>query len=413
MSVRFPQVEFNIGKKSLSIPPNHITSFIFEDTIAMAGDAFTLEFFDPTWEILDSDLIPSMAASVDKQVSFRFGWGASEMSETHYGAVTEFTPGEINRSGVNVTLKGWDSISAKDGSQKKVEASYQGKISEVVNQIAVRNGWKADIEETIEVFELEGKDKGKQLKTWRQNAKTDLAFLNELAQRAKSSSKPGAYRVYFDSQLDPPVLHFHPDRASQYPIHREYEVGTSSLGEVISFSPTVEGAAVVALGASTTTLVYRDPNTRKLKEQNVAPETFPEGVALGSKSMIKGGVKVKQVVPPSSDAEAESRLGSYYEGLSWAVNKSSLEVVGDPYLLPGRLISVIVKTSTGKRYFTSGIYLIERVTHTITPGNYTSQLELIKNAYDVGDLPLAKGTSPATQGKSPGRVIRATREREN
>lgn len=396
MSVRFPQVDFYIGDRSLMVPANYLVSFTYEDTIAMNGDSWSLELFDKTWEILETDFIPSMASSADKQVKFRFGWGPERMSQFRYGVVTEFTPSEVTRAGIRVNVSGFDTVSGKDLSQERVEATYQGKISDVVQQIADKNGWKVEVEETVETSELEGRDGGKQPKVWRKNQKTDLAFLNELAQRAKSVSGQGSYRVYLDSQ-DESLLHFHPDRAVSEPLHRTYVVQTDNMGEVINFSPTIEGKSVVAMGGSTASVVYRDPTTRKLTEKTVSPEDPQEGVALGTKAMTKGGTKVKHVLPPVTEVEADSRVGAYYEALSWAVNKATLEVVGDPSLLPGRIISVIVKTSKNQKFFTSGLYLVEKVTHSLGVGTYTSQLDLIKNANDLGNLPTGKGTQQSGQ----------------
>ena len=227
---------------------------------------------------------------------------------------------------------------------------------------------------------------------WRKTNKTDLAFLNELAQKAKAAAGGGGYRVYLDSSKDPPVLHFHPDRGQNYPLHRDYVVQTDRMGTVLAFSPEIDGAALLSIGASQSALVYRDPNTRKLQETVATPSTATDGVALGTKTAVDGTIKVKQAIPPSSKAEAQSRLDSYYEKVSWSVSKATLEVVGDPFLEPGKLISVVVKTPNNEKYFVSGIYLIENVTHTINPGEFTSSLSLLKNAYDVGDQGVRKGT---------------------
>lgn len=389
---RFPQVEFFIGGKSLMVPPNHVTSFLYKDTIAMQGDAFTLEFVDPTWKVLDEDIIPSLRKNQSKPVSFRYGWGGERLSELRNGRMTEFIPSEITRGGIRIVMKGYDEGSASNSSQEKIEKLHEGNISDIVQEICTRNGWAADIEATKPIYELEGRTPGKKLKIWRQNAKTDLAFVNELAQRAKSASSAGAYRVFFDTETSPPTLHFHTERAQQFAIHREYVVQTDNLGEVLLFTPQVEGSAVVALGASNTSLVYKDPVTRRVEEKVATPSTFTEGVALGSRSAVEGGTTVRKVIPPATAEEAQARLDSFYEALSWAVSRATLEVLGDPGLKPGRLISVVVKTPQNQKYFISGIYLMETAVHNITPGNYVVTQDLIKNAFDVGDLPVAKGT---------------------
>jgi hypothetical protein len=93
------------------------------------------------------------------------------------------------------------------------------------------------------------------------------------------------------------------------------------------------------------------------------------------------------VFSPSVEAnELEVKANTHYTNMLNGSMRASLTVVGDPKLVAGRPIKVKVFTPDGDLYFTSGIYTVDTVDHSIAMGNYTSTMQLIRNSGDIGLL---------------------------
>lgn len=385
-----PQVEFIIGDKDFTIPPNFIESFTYTDTMANTGDAFEIQLFDPTWELLDSDLFRNFDET-RRKVQFRFGWGPDFMSKYQYGEILKITPGAVSRAGVKYTLTGADIISTRNSAgTPKV---YQGKISDVVKQICVENGWASDVTETDDVMELAGRDekgqvaKGQVKKTWQKGNMPNLAFVNYLAVRSISKAKPGNFYAWVDSSTSPPTLHFGPSTAHEKAIMGIYTFQTDRMGQVISFEPQVNAGTFTFGGLASTKVTTRDPSTRKVIEKEVTPTTFKASVATGKRAHVASGSSQGFHIPPVTEEEASARIGAYYDRLSLSAMEAQLTVIGDPTVLPNNYVRVELFTPAGKPYFTGGVYIVISVTHEISPGSYTTTLDLKRQAQDVGGTP--------------------------
>lgn len=393
----FPYLEIYIAGKPLHVPANYVMSFEYTDTITNSGDEFSLELFDPTWDLLESSLLPTLHHK--RQISFRWGYGADRMTKPRYGKIRSITPGAVTRVGARFTIKGLDEGSMTAVSKKP--KAYRGKISEIVVGIAKEEGWTSEVTETDDVLEANKRDKkGKFPKVWVRGKRTVLEFVNMLAQRARSGKTPGAFLAYFDSSVKPPVLHFHPAKGFQKPISRSYVVQTGRMGEVISFDPEVDAGAFTAAGLSEVKLLFQDPHTREQKEMGTSAPEFKDGVAVGKHPHVEGGVEVDYSLPPMTEEEMKARLMVFYDRLSNVAMTATLEVVGDPDLQPNSLVKVLLLTPRGIPYYTSGIYLCHTVTHKIQGGSYTCSLALNRNAVGVG---VKKGKQPLANAVSGGK----------
>ena len=59
--------------------------------------------------------------------------------------------------------------------------------------------------------------------------------------------------------------------------------------------------------------------------------------------------------------------------------EGTIVVVGDTSLKPEQNIEVIVLMPNGTPHYTSGVYRVNKVTHTITPGKFETKMELMSN----------------------------------
>jgi hypothetical protein len=383
-----PFVEIIIGAENLSIPPQFVTNFEYNDTAANTGDSWSFDVFDTTFGLLETLLAFNVQLAMKQRLKFRWGY-YQNMSDYRYGEILASEPGEITRAGVNVHVEGCDRGSAQPESQTKKTKTWRGPISKIAQEIAEHpdHAWAHDVETTGSILDKEERTTATKEKKFMQDNQTDLDFLNSLTDKAKSKSRPNAgdYKLFFDAAKDPPKMHFHPSRAVQEK-PRLYVVNTSRLGVVKSFSPEYQGDALYAEGKSAVMVTYRDKHTKEIITLERKAETF-EGAPVDAKYVpVETGHSSKLEVPSFTLEEAKAFLDTYYSRLSNLVMNATLTVEGDPTLQPDSYVDILVLTPTGKRYFTSGIYYVVEVKHTVAAGDYESEMTLVKNSLDTGDI---------------------------
>lgn len=374
---RSPILDITIGGRNITKDLGVVESFEYTDTVKATGDKFTLTLFDSTWTLLDSSLLRDALESGG--VKFTFGWVGQPLPPLRGGRIMTIEPGEISLSGIRYVLQGLDDISSENvGAQAKV--FKVDRVSDLVKEIAEENNWKLEIVETDKIpIAKEGKDTSN--KFARPSGMTDLSFLTFLASRAKSSKKTGRYITYVDYDRNgKQVLHFHPSTAPESEVSRTYTIIHDSMGEVISFSPVINTAVYTHSGIQNLEVGFRDPNTLSSKVVATKPTDFKGEVADEGRVLPPDGKPIQKFIPSVETTEAETKLASTYSRLSSSVLTASMQVMGDPHLKAGKRIKVIVKTPKGRDYFTSGIYRIEEIQHSVSSGTFTSTMKLQRNS---------------------------------
>jgi len=419
---RLAFVELRVDDKVFSVPPDLVTEFSYVEKNANGGNSFSLSLFDRTGDILE-DLLDKNVVSTSKikgAISFRWGFDG-EMSTFRHMTILSARPSTIDRGGIGFQIEGVDTATGKPEANVALSKTFKnikiidGKkvpnlISDIVKEIAKKHGWKTDVEPTACVEETNSREEtGKKPKIYQQDNKSDLQFLNELAVVARSAEKPtgGRYRVFFDdknvnlSTKEPqPVLHFHTTRAPEKKLIRLYEVQTDRLGDVRSYDPEIQDTALHAAGASAIKLVSRDRNKRKSKVVETSADTFKDSPSPNKFVGVKPGNKKKIFVPSMEEKEQTHFLANVYDIIQKQIVKAELTINGDPTMVPGRYVKVVVRTNTGKIFFTTRDYEIFEVEHKITPGDYETKMLLFTAGANQGDIP-SKQVKPSVVDRKP------------
>lgn len=397
---RFPKQRYNslsqvknIQEKILvdPIPPEHIISFSYEDTMSTAADKVIVELFDQNWSKIEDLIIQNLSS-----MEFRFGWTFGAKSPWRKVHIIKHTP-TFEMHGLRLEIEGFDeTVAANDEAREYgwAEERYKGNIAEIARTIADKNNWRYT-EETIintkQVLDEEG-----QPKIFVQKQMPDMTFLKEvLLNYAETPDGRGGFRCWLDADNETygrPTFYFKPPDYSKQVI-KEYIVYKSSTSDVIRFSPDLgDGSLQRSTGALNTRLVGIDPFKKQLydivvdnkqtTDNKILSDTFipdQEITTRGGAGWFERTVALREEIATSIARQ------NYFKRFQQFYN-AELEVVGDPTIKPGSTIAILILDTNNNPLYFSGKYFVHNVTHNINGGNYTSILKLWKNAMREGTL---------------------------
>ena len=179
-----------------------------------------------------------------------------------------------------------------------------------------------------------------------------------------------------------------------------FEIGTNKNFTVISFTPEVNGTAILTGGGGSVqgAAMNRRQNTlttgeRSLRSNPNQPTTGPLTVGSNGVFIIQGSSLTTE--------ELDRMAANLFAKAQNASVKANLEILGDPRIQIQKMCSVLYLTKFGQVHHTSGIWQITSVTHNIQGGTYTTSMELTRNGGTKGNTE-TNGTEIAGGGKARG-----------
>lgn len=375
-------VNINVGGMDFTpIPPQYLISFSYKRNYGDYGNTFNFSVYDE----VALDLEYAIMSAPDRYVEFSYGYSGGARSKTFIGYITNYHLEFRDGGAMGISVEGISKaiIEAKGIPKYKV---YEGKfIHEIVADVAKEEGWVAGrIEPTEKVKDKDSKGKEIHKKFIRQS-ETAMVFLNRLLLEAKSvKSKEGSYRIYFEDTVEGSILNFCTpnfgmETSKDY--HFMYDRGQN---EVINFSIDTEGTLFL-YGAATLGYSNLDSLSNDLVEASYNTQSNPDAQRVGSKTAIDPNMAKRYYVSPALTAnERDNRLNALWNKASQGMYGASLEVRGNPNLEVNSLVTVVLQNQRGQVHHTSGVYLVQGISDSISGGAYTSTLTLLKNSSNSG-----------------------------
>jgi hypothetical protein len=304
-------------------------------------------------------------------------------------------------------------------------------IAQIAQEIAWRSGLKPVIDATFDLLHtdlLEGTNQAQ--RTFVQTRSTDLAFLKHylLPNCVRAKDRRGGFTLYIkdalgddvsmDAVADSPTrepgweLHLHPRRYED-PAEFEFVYMRDQMSSVIDFTPELDIVTMLSLGAGEVGAPTTDQTTGMRTVPAASLLSDQDTVLMGRYAKLFGSGGWTRVGESNVWKPVSSRIGksvivpsrNFSQGRAQAKQRfiemfdqsivASMTVQGDPRLEPNKVARVLILKPDGDLHYTSGLYLMTEITHTISGGNYHCAIKLIKNAIDeiVGGDQLDSDTS--------------------
>jgi len=390
---RFPKESNNHGQEKVlidPIPPEHIVSFSYEDTMSTAADKVIVELFDQEWSKIEDLIIRNL-----NTIEFRFGWTFGVKSPWRRIHIIKHAP-TFEMHGLRLEIEGFDETVAANDEAKEYgwsEERYRGNIAEIVKAIADRNNWRytdETIVDTKQILDEEG-----QPKIFVQKQMPDMTFLTELLKYAETPDGRGGFQCWLDADNETygkPTFYFKPPDYSRQVV-KEYVVYKSSNTDVIRFSPDLgDGSLQRSTGALNTRLLGIDPFKKQLydvvvdNKETTVNKILSDAFIPDQEIKTRGGAgRFERIVAHREEVALSIARQNYFKRFQQFYN-AELEVVGDPTIKPGSTIAILALDTNNNPLYFSGKYFVHSVMHSISDGNYTSILKLWKNAMRQGTL---------------------------
>lgn len=379
----YAYVNFAIGEVELNkVPPNHILSFSYDRTTLDSANVFQISVIDTTALALEFQL-----AQGYQELKFSYGYTGGPSSKIYTGQLTDYKL-KFTTYGVQLDIEGVSSGLSTYGVTKS--ATYEHRmISDIVYDIAKEEGWKIGyIETTQEVFGADGKT----YKSFTRNNTNAVNFITtELTPYAKSAlTGASGYQLSFDDSTDPPTVNYHPPKvsnnnsSSENVNFYEFAYGTGGDSRVISFEPQFSGMSIAVQGASEVDVSTVDALRNEMFSITCNKDTNPNVPQTGAKTNVPNVASNTLLSSSLGYNEATNLAATMWFQQAGQSYGAILEIVGDPNLDPQSMCSVLIVNQDGLPHHSSGAYLITQITDSIEGGQYTTTLQLFRNALNVG-----------------------------
>jgi hypothetical protein len=396
----------------------------FSETIEMGtgeGSVGSFNMIDTRWDVLEDWMTKIAWGAENDQLMYRYGWrDASRINTKYYpwhaGLVSEWQVEYVPMLGTKIHMNIVD-LGAKLRIQGCKNDSYPATatIDVVLRAVFTAYGDKNLTYLVSPTTALVGQNN-----TMMGN--TPMAYVNMLIKLAGFVISP-----YIDSQSGTPIVYVGPDvmmnpcQASKTGIIPTYTWGRKSDSPALSFNVQMDAQQLIKQGVRSTATTYVDKTTKlpihllftqDTRERDpgsslVAPTpSVPDRYAIGS---------------PQNDVFTSTNMAKRSSDLySKQVYTANLTIIGDPTLYPLMYVGVVVlkdsqfaggarQINPGDIHRISGLFQIMSVQHTITPGSYTTSLELRRMGSAFGDVKTGKivylGLGDAEVGRSQVQVL--------
>ena len=241
-----------------------------------------------------------------------------------------------------------------------------------------------------------------------------LEFINNILVPDAISSETGSgnYRAWTESKNGKTFLNF---VTTEYQFKQDvsfnyiFNVGNDSgKSPVISFKPTYNIIPDVNGGTSSTINLSADI-LDKFTNEMFSFNYGKGGSTFNLTESVKkqtGSDQVKYFSGTGyTQKELERMAANLWLKYSSLSMKASMDILGDPNIRVGTMVSVLCIMPSGIPHLSSGVYLITGVTHNITGGTYTTSLEMLRNTIDVsvgsdGKIQFTVGSAKQVSGET-------------
>jgi hypothetical protein len=378
-----------------------------------------------------------------KSLSTSFGIDHVELRVETFSCILQGEGGEkeVNMSWGPETVCDWpEGRPNKEGTIVKGEPIPEGgriypklgmTASQILQELAWKNSYWPDIEPTLEILvedDLEGTEEVN--KIFNQARQSDLNFIkNTLLPLCVSKTNKSGYTIAFSDFAAP-------NQTSEMPSPKETEhvmsvrpiaIGAKAkfeyvfmrekMSSVISFSAAVVSPLVIPLGAQEMAAASVNQVTDEKGASVQSDITTAEKEIMDRMTFLFDGsqnanVWTKSMIKPFYNAR-EAWAVSYQRFISMFNRQMTgvLVIVGHPpgkeresFLegygpMAGDVIRVLNPKPNGMLHYSSGLYYIKEMTHTITSGSFTTTMQLWKNTIREPEFG-GEGTTPA-HGETP------------
>ena len=276
----YPHLQLHIGEpgagfRVTTVPPDFLQEYTYKSTF---GSLYYVDFkvVDPNFGDLEKQLI--LADTGQLPIYSRFGYldNAAQITGSWLKTRLINLAPRLSQSGMELTVNTQCFING--GNVETHFKTFEGKISDVVRQVADDMGVDAVIEETDddENLSLPIERGGPGPRQWGMANVTYLDFLRYLASRARSKSTRSDYQVRFEGSkgfravgaFRKPTLHFHtPDFQSGLKAVKEFTYLLGKSDQVLEFTPNYDGRLLGTIGAAGLVAREFDPVTKQFKQK--------------------------------------------------------------------------------------------------------------------------------------------------
>ena len=376
-------VKFIVGENDyMLMPPMHEVSFSYVRKPLNAANKFQLDLFDDTAIMVEYQLMKGY-----KEVNFQYGYVGGDVSPIYSGTITSY---DVDFSAVGAILHITGLSSSVGSFAKPTTKTYTNMtIDQIVKDIAKEEKW--EIGHIIACKPVADGDHAN--KTFTRNNQVAQKFItNELIPLAKSAETGDSnYVLNFSDKDGKTTVNFYPMiQASKFEkseTHQyEFTWGAGNKdSKVISFNPEYSGTLKLVTGGATVDAKTVDKIANEMFSVKHDNTTDKNRTVLDDKGAYDFKA-AKRVIGGSAYTQDEMKHIAAYMWYSQATYPvtASLSILGDPNIQAFDMIDMIMLNKDGIPHHSSGAYLIKEVTDDIQGGNFTTTLQMFRNAMKIG-----------------------------
>lgn len=391
LSPGMPYVRCAIGDEEVPIMAKHLLNMTHNLEVGNLG-GFNLSLFDPAFEVLEDAFTRSVEEDVP--VLIRYGWQDGPTSDVFRTTLTNYTP-TFEAQGVTLNL----SFNSLEASRSFREVKTRGfpnqSIDSIVRQLFLEDGW-----EVPDGAITPTTDTSKEF-TYVQSNMSNITFIKSVLapDAVAKNSNVGGYRFRHIGRK----AYFQPIQPSS--LVRQYVFAHDSNGVVLSFSPGYNGNQVIyrsgtrqVRGVAWTT----SGKTHEYLTLDVDSPVIQQQLGSVTTTLPRRSIRLndKTISPPPKEGKVgRSFIHPYTAGSpeSLAYVKAKFDVgltlgfpaeatiMGDPTILPQDYVEFVVLRHDGVPHtFSSGMYQVDGVQHSISGGNWVTTLKMHRDSTNSG-----------------------------
>lgn len=388
--------------------PHSLQGFRFErqdssaTKLGSAYNTFSITIFDETG--INASIILSYLLSKPVCV-LQFGYVNGSRSPEYLSALIDVRR-DFKPQGATLTITG-NTYSYLNRCIRRTK-TFKGKtISQIVEQICMDEGWEVGYIEPTKPIIVDGDHK-----IYYQSNIDSREFLASLAKEAISAKTGlGGYSFYFGDDIRgewkgifKSKLYFRPLSFDKVPIRKYSYYYTRDSQEVLSFNAKTDGYVGFVAGAFST---YLDEDGKAVRVN--ATKNSISIVAEQQKQMIQTVLSSKSnKAVPIADRKylypdgqmtygglpyvgqqrdvMEAQTKAFFDAQKRNAFSATAEIMGDPGIKVYDTLDFRIYNRYGKLDFTSGLYIVKKISDSIAGGKYTTTLELSRSQHPVGML---------------------------
>lgn len=370
-----PYFAIKIQDRIYDIDINFIESFTVERKEDTFGD-FSFTILNAADLGLEDKFLALLGKSNPSNMSMQYGWNKGPKSKWYTGLIMDYNPTYMSDGFMKLDVTGHFISDAEDMNERVM--SYTGtKISDIVAEIAYDMDWVIEeIEPTTTLSEP---------RTFRISNVNAVDFIRKELEPIAINSKKEPFKFYLDSYNGQNHIYF-VSANKQIGAQKEYNfyVNLGNYSAVLSWSPSYTGGGKQMAGAVMQSAIY-DPDTNDV-------------LIYGSeaKSAAKGGASLTVYGSTSPDRMEALLANKWYHENIGAIT-ATLEIVGDPTVMPLMHVNVLPFDHGGNLHLSAGTYLVRKVTDTIS-GDFRTTLDLVHSGIENGTKTLDLTTAVNYKG---------------